>query len=294
MHLLLASETDPAGLNIQKSLLNRKVWKISGTYGQSPIYSHPSGKAVMATLEKNLLECDYIDTAFTESTGIAVSGVICLSRHESDSGKKSLTVHPIGNFHIAEHGGKPKSLVPAMPHVMTSALRYLKKHAAALCLPHAVSFEATHHGPYLEKPTFFIEIGSTFDEWNNVTAAECIASALLDTFKTTRTDNAPVGIGIGGGHYAPRVTDFVLSRNVSIGHIIPSYAINGISEEVLRQAKEKTTGAEFVFIHRKASDSDIVSSAEKSMNLLGLRTATENEFDAIGAMIDSPRNGNAL
>ncbi|MFQ6060765.1 MAG: D-aminoacyl-tRNA deacylase, partial [Thermoplasmata archaeon] len=115
-------------------------------------------------------------------------------------------------------------------------------------LDYKVSFEATHHGPYLGTPAFFIEIGSDEGCWQEESAGRAIAEAIL----SIKPEREPIAIGVGGGHYAPRMTDVALECRLSFGHIIPSYALRDIKEEMLEKAVEKTSGAENVYFHRKA------------------------------------------
>ena len=88
-----------------------------------------------------------------------VDSVIFLSKHSSRADVKSLTVHPIGNFRKAELGGYDNEIVPSNPERMGASLRYIKNNYNGNDFE--VTFEATHHGPYLEKPSFFIEIGTS-------------------------------------------------------------------------------------------------------------------------------------
>jgi D-aminoacyl-tRNA deacylase len=171
--------------------------------------------------------------------------IIYASRHRSESGKRSLTVHPIGNFGDAEFGGQPKTLVPASPHLMTQAIRVLKNKAKSM--DYAVSFEATHHGPYLQTPAFFIEIGSEEEAWKDESAGRVIAETILETQKV----DYPVGIGVGGGHYAPRITDVALEREISFGHIVPTYALNYLTQEMADQVVARTNDAEKIYFHKK-------------------------------------------
>ena len=108
---------------------------------------------------------------------------------------------------------------------MTSLLRGLKANAADI--PFQVSFETTHHGPFLKKPTLFIEIGSDKTNWENQRAAQVIAKTLLGV----EVNEYPIAIGIGGGHYAPRFTEVALSKKISFGHLFPNYAMEGMTEE---------------------------------------------------------------
>ena len=118
--------------------------------------------------------------------------------------------------------------------------------------------EATHHGPWLETPCCFVEIGSANGDWQRPDAAAVWAGVLHDAVLLGGgagpcaagagavgssseaegvTDQRPIVlVGIGGGHYAPRVMDVVTAtaggggggggREVVLGHIVPSYALD--------------------------------------------------------------------
>ena len=77
--------------------------------------------------------------------GTKLELMIVASRHRSESGKKSLTVHPIGNYGEADFGGRPATVTPSAPIFMTPALRGLKENAQGLGYP--VSFEVTLDAP---------------------------------------------------------------------------------------------------------------------------------------------------
>src|SRR5207237_2734243 len=139
-------------------------------------------------------------SAFNERVDL----VVYLSKHRSESGRPSLTVHPIGNPGAAEFGGQPETLVPSAPRWMTAALRGLRH--AGRALGYEVTFRGTHPGPYLTSPTFFIEQGSTAREWGDREASRAIARVVIDL----RPLNAALAIGLGGGHYVPRPTDVAL------------------------------------------------------------------------------------
>ena len=95
-----------------------------------------------------------------------------------------------------------------------------------------LTLEATHHGPLLESPTLYIEIGSTEKEWSCVGAAELWAEVLsknLGLSGNRPVEWAPGGdvmIGLGGGHYAPR-HKAVLSESEELwaGHLLANYAL---------------------------------------------------------------------
>src|SRR5256885_2376126 len=148
------------------------------------------------------------------------------------------------------HGRGPLSrpsmrfLVASSARWMTAALRGLHKRADRTA--YEVTFEATHHGPYLATPTFFIEQGSTAAQWNDRAASRVIAETLLDL----ELFDAPIAIGLGGGHYVPRHTDLALRRRIAFGHMLATYALEGGTDGLLEQAVERTEGATLAYVHR--------------------------------------------
>jgi D-aminoacyl-tRNA deacylase len=271
--LLVASKTDLAGMNMRERLLGLESWDEPGSFEGSKL--HRFRDFIMTTTGEPLLERDNIDVAFLKGTGIKPDCVVYLSKHRSESNMKSLTVHPIGNFAKAEYGGRDGSLVPASPAFMTGALRGLKAEARELGLKYNVSFEATHHGPYLETPTFFIEIGSGEPEWRDESAGQAIARALLNATGET----CPVAVGIGGGHYAPRLTDVALSNKIAFGHIIPSYAAESVDEPMLAQAISKSGGASLAYFHRKAMKKPVIAKLSGWCESQGLRVVREEDLE---------------
>jgi D-aminoacyl-tRNA deacylase len=218
----------------------------------------------MVTINQYHLYYDNIDQRVTKELtkqGLDFKPAIVIfpSKHRSASGMKTLTVHPIGNYNKAEYGGKPEELVPAAPHLMSMAYRKLHNNALELNLKHAVTFEVTHHGPYLETPSFFIEIGSDEAAWIDEVSAAAIAKTIVNVLELNLKDRCkgfPVAIGVGGGHYAPRHSDVVRKKCVSFGHMIPNYALEGISNKMLSRALERTPEVKLVYFHKKALKKD--------------------------------------
>jgi D-aminoacyl-tRNA deacylase len=244
MKLIVVSKNDTASLNISKNLLDLKEWKEEGEFSGNPLRAYED--FLMATINDEHLSHDGLDREFRESTGLEPEVMIFASRHKSASALRSFTVHTPGNFSKAEMGGKSGELVPSSPIYKTNALRNLKELAKNM--DHSVSYEATHHGPYLETPAFYIEIGSDETCWVEEKAGRIIAEAIL----SLTSDKDPVAIGVGGGHYAPRHTDVALKNRLCFGHIIANYALESITEEMLGKAIDRTPDAEYVYFHRKA------------------------------------------
>lgn len=248
MRLLLCSMVDEASVNIRDAILGLGGWSEGGLFQGAPWYRR--GTDLLAAIPGMHLYADDVDKAVADSCGVEVDSVVFLSRHRAVSGIPTLTVHPIGNFSKAEYGGRPETLVSSAPDMMTSALRDLRKNARDLDFQ--VSFEVTHHGPFLESPTMFIEIGSSEANWGNREAALAIAKALLEPQRI----EGPKAIGVGGGHYAPRFSEVVATKLVSFGHMVPNHFADGADDETMRRtlamALRKSGDAKLVYVHKKS------------------------------------------
>ena len=266
MYLIVVSKQDPASLNICEHLLERPSWvqlpelKFDG----NEVFTLDKTAALVRINDYHLFVDDIDAKVKADLAGqgfdLDPAAVLFPSKHRSESGMKTLTVHPVGNYtKEAKFGGLPEQLVPTAPHIMTEAYRRLYQNAQDEYNgkpEYSVTFEVTHHGPYLETPSFFIEIGSDEAAWGDRTAASVIARTIMDILTLEpgpRFQDFQVGIGIGGGHYAPRHSDVVRKKRLSIGHMIPTYALDaGLAEEMLLQACARTPGTEVVYFHRKA------------------------------------------
>jgi len=258
--ILVASLIDQASMNIKQCLLEQSSWLEITTLFNNAVFQHDSIKDVyLLTLSDRKITHEHLEKEITNTLGLVPQQAIFLSRHRSETGKPSLTVHPIGNYGSAEFGGKPQTLVPSTPKLMTQLLRTMKTYLQKTTLSFEVCYEVTHHGPYLKIPTCFIEVGSTELEWKKKQPAAIIAQTLLDVLPNSRYEkdfskDIPVLIGIGGGHYAPRFTDIAFEKNAAFGHMIPSYQINAgtINKSMIQQALEATPNVSGVYFHKKA------------------------------------------
>src|SRR3989442_130571 len=153
VRFFVASEEDEASRNQREALLELASWDREEAFGGAP--SWRLRDMVLVTISDLHLFRDHLDRDLQASFGDRADLVVYLSKHRSESRRPSLTVHPIGNPRAAEFGGQPETLVPSAPQWMTAALRGLRREATGLA--YEVTFEATHHGPYLTAPTFYIE-----------------------------------------------------------------------------------------------------------------------------------------
>ncbi len=190
--------------------------------------------------------------------------VIVCSRHESASKIPCLTVHVPGR--LTE--GK---LAVASPLMVRSLLVSLKEQAEKEGLDYRVSLEATHHGPCLDLPLTFIEIGSSENRWKDDAAGYVVAAAVVGALRRIR--EGLKAVGVGGPHYAPRHTEVCLKTKVGIGHILPSYI--DWREETLLEAIEKTKdGADLIAADWKglnASQREIVKEVSERTGIRLIR-----------------------
>ncbi len=258
--VIISSEQDPAGTNIKQSLLKRSSWKEIGAFDNHPVYQHTMmDDMVMISITKQTIFHEHLDRDIKNELSITPSQLIFITRHRSKTGKPTLTTHPIGNYSDAQFGGDPHTLVPCAPRLMTHLLRLIKQHAVNTQTYHKVCFEVTHHGPSLNVPTLFAEVGSTEEEWQKKKPAALIASAVADLLaqyhaEKDMPEDIPVLIGIGGGHYAPRFSDIVWQKRVAFGHMIPTYHIkeDTIPKELFEHALAATPNVNGVYIHKKS------------------------------------------
>jgi len=270
VRFFVASEEDEASRNQREALLELASWDHEEAFGGAP--SWRLRDMVLVTIPELHLFRDHLDRDLESSFGDRADLVVYLSKHRSESRRPSLTVHPIGNPRAAEFGGQPETLVPSAPQWMTAALRGLRREATGLA--YEVTFEATHHGPYLTAPTFYIEQGSTTTEWEDRQASQAIARTLLEL----QPVDAPIAIGLGGGHYVPRHTDLALQRRVAFGHLLAAYALEGTSAQVINRAVERTGGATVAYMHRKSLSKPQARAFEERLESLGLRVVREADL----------------
>jgi len=159
---------------------------------------------------------------------------VVASRHASQSGKPSLTVHPTGNFGKAMYGGRTRelqaTLANPMRHVFIKASENPPKGFE-------VSLEVTHHSPtQFQTPMFFAEVGSTERQWRDEGVCRYLVEAILEGMK--EEGRAPPVIGFGGGHYCPKFS--AMEQDLAFGHMAAKYSIDLLTPELVGQMVDKT------------------------------------------------------
>jgi D-tyrosyl-tRNA(Tyr) deacylase len=287
--VIVSSTEDKASTNIKNRLLELNQWDCINTFFDHDVYQHAQLSDVyMVTITDKTIIHDGLEQQLNNELQIDPSQIIFISRHRSKSGEPTLSTHPIGNYSEAKFGGKTKTLTPAMPRLMTTLLRTMKQKAIENKLDHEVSYEVTHHGPFMKTPTLFAEVGSTLEEWVKEKPARVVAESVLTVlqnkkYETEYPDDMPVLIGIGGGHYAPRFSTVALKRNVAFGHMIPSYHVKPghIDKEMLKKTLDATPQVSGVYLDRKALNKSFKKQVETWCEQLGVPLVSSKEFSLL-------------
>jgi len=279
--LLISSAADTASMNIREALLSVQTWKETNRLWDNPLMVSEDG-IYLALLPDEHLYHDNVDKDALEA-GLKPKLVVFLSRHRSEAGTRSLTIHPIGNYGNNDFGGRPRRLVPSAPREMANLLRALKESAREM--EYAVTYEVTHHGPYLETPTMFVEIGSQEKEWEKQEAGRAIARAISMTNMGGCGDDITL-VGVGGGHYAPRFSDIIFKKKACFGHMVPAYALENADEQeaenILRMALDATPEAQGVYIHKKGLKSREKQVVASALEEIGARVLGTGDLEDRG------------
>lgn len=214
---IIASEKDEAGRNIFKQV--HKLY---------PALSHFIVKDKDTIYKENLdKEEEFRNYDF----------FIFITKHQSQQHNKNLSLHAPGNWRKADFGGKEGKISPTSAFFLKHMFQILNKNAQGS--QYSCTLEVTHHGPYLEKPCCFIEIGTRIEEWQDEDAGKIIAKTVSDAIKSFKPEKFIPAIGIGGPHYCPNFNKVQLNSQYAISHIIPEYALP-LTPEMIDEALSKT------------------------------------------------------
>jgi D-aminoacyl-tRNA deacylase len=273
--LLVCSVGDIPSVNMKSQLLKKRDWEYISEKGGDNFLS--SGNSVIFTTSDLHIRLEDLDERIADA-GMEIDEVIFMSRHSATSGEAALTVHPIGNFHENKFGGKERTLVRSNPALMTDALRRIARYNDLADF--TVCFEVTHHGPWLSKPTFFIEIGSDGRNWGNERAADILSDVLLDM----EPNDYGTAVGVGGGHYAPRFTEVALGFEINFGHMLPNYQIEGASDDdIIRMVKDACAASDtkLVYVHRKSMKGPEERRVSQLITSAGFEIITSSDLERI-------------
>lgn len=238
MILLVASNKDIASLNIKEQILSHYPFrKAAEVFEENATFSADinSRKVILVTLNEESVKAQNLPEKFPHTNLI-----VFMSRHSSQSGKPTLSVHAPGNFGNAELGGLPQTLSVSPASAMQNTLKALMYYKEKLALNYEISFECTHHGPSLNVPAMFVELGSSPAQWSDLRAAEAVAHSAISAIANFTLPTSSAVLGIGGTHYNQRFTFMALVGEAAFGHMIPKYAVSLVDSRMLLQCVEKT------------------------------------------------------
>jgi len=228
--VVFVSSEDVAAMNVLKVLRELHGFEQGG---QASVYV--GGGVEARVLDQPALYADQV-LGETDADLIVVA-----SRHVSESGRRCLLVHSTGNWkEAAEFGGLPSKLSMTSARAVYAAVHALRSSVEELGLRDVVvGLEATHHGPYSEKPLVFVEIGSSSDSWGDERMAEAAADACLKLCRNSGKTIQWSAVGFGGGHYAPNFLKPVLEDRFAVGHIASKHVFP-LTESLVEQAFSRT------------------------------------------------------
>jgi len=216
------SKLDKVGINIVERL------KEIGFLPQIPIIE----------LKKETIYSEFFDKNNPELRNIDF--IVFASRHKSEKGNPSLSLHAPGNWRAADYGGKPGKICKTSAFVLKYLFQELSKNVQEQKLEgYEVTLEVTHHGPLIEKPCCFIELGSSEVQWQEKEPAKILAKTILSLQDYKPNKNWIPALGIGGKHYCPNFNKIQLNSKYAISHIIPEYSLP-LTESMLEEAEQKT------------------------------------------------------
>ena len=232
---IVASTKDTAGVNIARKIIDHYEFeRLSETFQTTPVYfkTIQDQEIKLLFINQKIIDTQFVTDFFKPQL------LVFVSKHKSVSGIPTLSVHTPGNLAQAEFGGTPRKVSISPASAMKDALLEMVKLREEMGLNYEVSYECTHHGPSLDVPSMFAELGSSPKQWKDVKAAEVVAHAVM--VAVTKQSSYPTVLGIGGPHYNAKFTRIATSTQTAFGHIIPKYAIPQVDGEMVEQCVERT------------------------------------------------------
>ncbi len=232
---IIASSDSPADMNIKARLLELYEFsELDELFEGERVFEKNLGQKIVK-IYTSKTRCVYNDDIDKK---IRADLFIFATTHRSEAGIPSLCVHSPGNFSKAGLGGKDRKLCIAPAGLIREMLFKLDELAKGIGMD--VVEEVTHHGPYLEKPVMFIEIGCGEKEWANPDYGRIIARTIIDILAQMQKKYR-VAFGIGGLHTAPNFKRAMEKTDIAMGHICPKYMLEALDQEMILQAIEKTS-----------------------------------------------------
>ena len=257
-YLIIASKSDLAGANITTQLSQFRPNPLASSLKSSPAFD-------FYLIDGEIVQTENLDMEKINKYDF----VIFASKHRSEKQEKTLSIHTPGNWLSTQpqFGGISGKVCKTSALFQKQLFESLNENAKKYNLDeYKITLECTHHGPLIEKPCVFIEIGPTETEWQDRKAGFVVAETIKDTIQDFKENPyREISVGIGGPHYCPNFNKIQLTSNIALSHIIPTYVIP-ITEEMIKEAIAKTEEElDFVLLDWKG-----ISNAEERQRIIDI------------------------
>lgn len=227
MELLVAYRDDPAGNNMANFLATEMEH-------DGEIYRGKNYDLVI--IPTPAISADWLGEKYD------YDGFVFLSKHAAESGVLALTCHSTGNFEDAKFGGNNRQVAIPHPNLQKKYLKNIWKNKSQF-KKFQITIEATHHGPSaLNKPSIFIEIGTTPQQWNDVELCKTVASKVDEVLSNTIEKN-PIAICFGGTHYPEKFTKELLEGKYALGTVMPKHTLDFLDKELFSHILQRNSMA---------------------------------------------------
>ncbi|MCH8067467.1 MAG: hypothetical protein IIC69_02690 [Nanoarchaeota archaeon] len=265
---IISSTKDKASTNIKENLVDNFDFKESEEkFDDNNIYEYKINNtrenqkfsvSQKSSISENKIKLYTIDSEliFTDDLDKKIDAdlFVFISKHKAEEGRASLTCHAIGNFGKAEKGGKERALCTNNSIFLKNIFIELNNNVKE---PYEVTLEATHHGPFMEKPLLFVELGSKEKYWEDKKGSYIVAKSVIGAIKKYNDNSSTIIENpidnennidnetyesifvIGGGHYNHYANKAMLETNLAVGHICAKYNLENLDEKLLKEAMEK-------------------------------------------------------
>lgn len=232
VQLLVAYQSDIAGSNLARYISQNM--KLDGEIYRGENYD-------LVIIQTPVIFADWLEEKYH------YDGFVFLSKHASETGTLALTCHSTGNFSEALFGGKPRQVAIPHPHLQKSYMQTLWEKRNDF-MKFEITIEATHHGPTaLNRPTLFIEVGTTEKQWNDKALCDSVATIVEDVMSMKSSKN-DVAICFGGTHYPIKFTKELIEGKYALGTVMPKYALDDIDEKLFSHILERNKEAKCALV----------------------------------------------
>jgi D-aminoacyl-tRNA deacylase len=231
---IISSSKDPAGVNIRQNLIKHYDFKIANEkFDNNEVFesSIEDKKIKIYLVNDELIHSESIDKK------IGADILIFASKHRSKEDTKAFTAHSIGNWHDNSAGGKEKTLCNSSAVLLKTIFIEMARHEKED--GYEITMESTHHGPYTETPSVFVEMGSTEAEWNSESNGKFIADVIMNGLKSKESDYR-IAIGLGGTHYCSNFNKIALRTDIAFSFICPKFHLDKLDTDIIKQAIAQT------------------------------------------------------